>query len=294
MTNKNTNDPWAPWDQNAHAKDMEQHDQFNRLTDDAIPVLGGLRTKLQELVATNNEAQEVLAREGIELPTIAKQFRLSQGEIGTIVADSKGLWTASIVVDGQTLTFQSEDRDSAMMAVERYLEKNRGPRDLTASEALRVARLAQSGASAQAIELYVDLRLNGKDHRNAEDILTDPALVGLLNDAARFVWSYTRPDYVPARAFDQLLDEISATRVLTVNSVDILFDRFQEQQAAAARAPRRAAQADAPESEHIPTRAEVQNELENLPDGAIDKLRRETMRHRGQIVRQFDETVLGR
>jgi hypothetical protein len=281
-----------------HNQKLAEQDEkwgMGRLSDDTIQNPGGLRSELLKLAATSRDAQEVLAAEGIELPTVPKKFRLSQSEIGTIVADTKGLWTASIVVDGQTLTFQSEDRDFAMMSAERYLEKNRGPRDLTSSEALKVARLAQSGESAQAIELYVALRLNGKDHRSAEDILTDPALTGLLNDAARYVWSYTRPDWSPSPAFDELLDRISATRVMTVNSIDILFDRFQEQQAGAARAPRQAAPqaAATPENARQPAQSaeEIQNELEHLDDAALEKLRMQTLKHRGNAIRRFDQRM---
>src|SRR5260370_12996945 len=132
------------FDPDEHNRQIAARDEswgMGRLSDDVLQSSGGLRSELLKLVATSADAQQVLAAEGIELPTVAKQFRLSQNEIGTIVADARGLRTASIVVDGQTLTFQSEDRDFAMMSAERYLEKNRGPRDLTSSEALKVARM---------------------------------------------------------------------------------------------------------------------------------------------------------
>ncbi len=276
-----------------HSRQLEKNDEqqgLSRLVDDGS--VGNLRRNLLQLAATSDEAQDVLRENGIELPTVAKQFRLSHGETGTIVANAQGLWTATIVADGETRSFLSENRDSAMMLAERHLEKNRGPRELTQGELLRVMRLGQSGESANAIELYVALALNDspQNHKDAQAILDDPSLTSLLNSAARFVWSCSRSDYIPDEEFEKLLDQVSASRALTIHSVDSIYDRYLEEKAQAIRHPRRAVQPDAPESEPVVT----QGDLERLSDSEIDKLRQAALLERGRRVKQFDQEVFGR
>jgi hypothetical protein len=291
MNNK-LNNPWGEpnadkFNFDEHARNQDANDPFgNRLVDN---VPGSLERNLLQLAATSDEAQDVLRENGIELPTVAKQFRMSHGEIGTIVADAKGLWRATIVVDGQTLTFQSEQRDSAMMGAERYLETNRGPRELTETEKLRVARIAQSGDSAEAASLYVALRLDRMAPRSAEAVLTDPTLTWLLNEAAVTIWRYTRPDYVFDQAFEEIVARAAEMKPLSVNNVDFLFDRFQESQRGGA-IPR-SIQAASPENEVVPSQAEVQNELENLNDVELSQIRMKTLRHRAELVRRFDEQI---
>jgi len=294
MTNRIKNDPWEPWDQNAHARDLEQTDVFNRLTDDAIPVRGGLRTKLEELANTDHpEVAQVLADAGIKNPRIPRRFYLSDGKEGTVFADDAG-FHAQIVIDGQTLTFTADNKDDAMAAAERHANSLRGPRELTESELLRVARLAQSGQSAAACDLYVRLRLDGEAQRSDEEILTDPKLTSLLNTAAITIWRYTRPDYVLDQEFEGIVAQAAEIRPLTVNNVDFLFDRFQEERSERGRATRRSTQVAPPENELVPSQAEVQNELENLSDVELEKLRLKTMHHRGDLVRKFNADVLGR
>jgi len=293
MTNRIKNDPFAPWDQDAHARELETTDVFNRLVDEGHP--GDLGRKLEQLAASDNPSAVAMLREaGIESPRTPHIFHLSDGSTGKVFADANGLWTATIRVGGKTLTFQSGDRDSAMMTAECHMENNRGPRELTESELLRVARLAQSGQSAAACDLYVRLRLDGEAQRSDEEILTDPKLTSLLNTAAITIWRYTRPDYVLDQEFEGIVAQAAAIRPLTVNNVDFLFDRFQEERSERGRATRRSTQAAPPENELVPSQAEVQNELENLSDVELEKLRLKTMHHRGDLVRKFNADVLGR
>ena len=49
MTNQIRNDPFQPWDQNAHARDLEKTDQFNRLVHEHEVNPGGLRSRLEQL-----------------------------------------------------------------------------------------------------------------------------------------------------------------------------------------------------------------------------------------------------
>jgi hypothetical protein len=279
------------YDFDENARKADTSGLFSQAAND---VPGSLRRNILQLAVTNNEAQDVLRENNIDLPTIAKVFSLSCGETGTIVADENGLWRATILFEGKTVTFQSEDRDSAMMACENYISKHRGPRPLSESELIRLARLTQSGGTIEAIELFVALSLDGKDHRSEREILEDPKYKGLLNAAAITIWKFSRQDYVPDPEFEELLDRAAAIKPLTVRIIDAFFDKFEDQKAEHARSTRRAAQPVAPEGEHIPSQVEVQSELESLSDSALEKLRTQTLRHRGHLIRQFDEQIVGR
>jgi hypothetical protein len=296
MNNKLSN-PWGEpnadkFNFDEHARNQDANDPFGSRLVDNVP--GSLERQLLQLAATNDEVQDVLRENNIDLPTVPKSFRLSHGEIGTIVADANGLWKATIMVDGQTLTFQSEGRDSAMMAAERCLEKNRGPRPLTESELIRVARLTQSGGTVEAIELYVALSLDGKDRRSEREILEDPKYKGLLNAAAITIWKFSRQDYVPDEEFEELLQRAASIKPLTVHVVDSLYDKFQDHKSEAARFTRRTPHATLPENEPVPSQEQVTTELESLGDSALETLRTKTLRHRGHLVRQFNEQMFGR
>jgi hypothetical protein len=129
-------------------------------------------------------------------------------------------------------------------------------------------------------------------HRSEQDILNDPGLVGVLNDGSRFIFACTRLDYIPCAEFDELLDRVSASKPLNLNTIDWLFDRFQDNQAAAARAPRQAAPqaAATPERERQPAASpeQVQASLETLTDEQVEKLRAQSLRHRADLVRRFN------
>jgi hypothetical protein len=291
MKNTGKNDPFEAWNENAHARDLEQNDQFNRLTDDTIPIRGGLRTKLEELAASGTrEVTAILKENGIDDPRIHRTFYLSNGEAGIYFADDAG-WHAQIQQDGQTLTFTASTKDDCMAAAERHANRLRGPRELTPAERLKVARIAQSGDTAEAASLDVALRLDRMPPRSAEEVLTDPALASMLNEVAVEIFRFTRPEYIFDQSFEDTLAKAGEIRPLTVNNVDFLFDRWQEQ---SSRSTRRAIQADTSENQPEPTQEDIIAELESLPDSALDKLRTQTQRHRAQLVRKFDTDVLGR
>jgi|ERR1700730_14740755 len=294
MANKKTHDPWEHFDQNVHSRDLEKVDVFNRLTDDSIPVRGGLRTKLQELAASGNaEVIAVLEENGIDDPRQHRAFFLSTGQEASIYFDTEG-WHSVAVIDGKEHKFTSPDRDTAMLLAEQYAAKNRAPRELTPTEQLRVARLAQSGEIAEAASLYVALRLDGKDRRSEREILEDPKYKSLLNTTAITIWKFSRQDYLPDPEFEELLDRAAAIKPLSVRIVDCLYDKYLDTKAETARATRRPTQPATPENKPVPSQEELAVELEQLSDAELAKLKTATMRHRGHLVRRFDESMAGR
>jgi hypothetical protein len=135
----------------------------------------------------------------------------------------------------EVATGRQARKDDTMAAAERHANSLRGPRELTESELLRVARLTQSGGTAEACELYVALRLNGKDCWSEQEILHDPKYRQLLDDAAITIWRYSRPDYVFSEEFEELLARAAEMRPLTVRVVDVLYDKFETEKAENAR-----------------------------------------------------------
>src|ERR1700676_2588553 len=142
MTDKIKNDPFEPWNQEAHVRELEADDVFNRLVSEAIP--GGLRSKLNALANSDNkEVQEVLAEHGVENSRVPRTFYLSSGAPGTVVSFDTG-WAATIEVKGQKLTFNADNRDDAIMAAERYSNRDREPRELSETERYHISQLAQA------------------------------------------------------------------------------------------------------------------------------------------------------
>jgi hypothetical protein len=301
MTNKN-NGGWNSlnedkFDQDENSRRVMESDEklgFGRLTDDTFPVLGGLRTRLEELAARGDrEVIAVLEENGIDDPRVPKRFFLSDGQPATIYSDADG-WHSVIEIGGQQLKFTSPDRDRSMLLAEEAASKDRAPRELTPTEQLRVARLAQSGEIAEAASLYVALRLDGKDRRSEREILEDPKYKSLLNTTAITIWKFSRQDYLPDPEFEELVDRASAIKPLSVRIVDCLYDKYLDTKAETARATRRPTQAATPEKKPVPSQEELAVELEQLSDVEIAKLKSATMRHRGHLVRRFDESMAGR
>ena len=289
MTNRIKNDPFAPWDQDAHARELETTDVFNRLVDEGHP--GDLGRKLEQLAASDNPSAVAMMREaGIESPRTPHIFHLSDGGTGKVFADATGTWHAVITVADEQLDFSGDDRDCVLVRAEQHMEKNRGPRSLTESELLRICRLAQSGDTVSAAGLYIELRLDGKDRRSEQEILVDPKYRELLNDAARAVWRFSRQDYVPDLEFEALLDRAESLKPLNLHVIDALFDKFEDQKAEHARSTRRTAQPVAPEAEQIPSQAD----LENLSDRDVERLRNATLRERAHEIRRFNNRIYGR
>ena len=295
MTNKISNDPFAPWDQDAHSRDLEKTDQFNRMVDEVAQHPLGLRRQLEALAnSDNSEVIAALAEHGITSPRVPQRFRLSNGQEATVWADDSG-WHSAAIFNGEQINFSAANatRDEVLMLPEKYLQQNSGPRELTEAELTRLARMVQRGETVAACELAVALRLNGKDRRSEREILEDPRYRKLLDESAVTIWRFSRREYVFDQEFEDLLARAAKTKPLSVNTVDCLFDLFQEQKAAAARSTRPAAPVAGPESEQ-PSQEEIQVGLENLTDKQLADLKTKTLRERGRRVMALDREMFGR
>jgi hypothetical protein len=293
-SNKISNDPFAPWDQDAHSRDMcdEKTDVFNRVVDEVAQHPGGLRRQLEALANSDHpEVAQVLADAGIENPRIRRKFYLSDGAEGAIFADDAG-WHAQIVIGGQTLTFTAGDKDDAMAAAERHAISLRGPHFKTLDEGqlLNIARLAQNGSWQEAIGTFLYFRLGDVvTDQHPEQIASNPKWLPVMNEAVYYVWRHTNNAYVGTPEAEAALARFAGDRPLTMQLCNAWWLAYQEL------GERRAAQAPAPENERqpAPTAEEIQQGLESLSDEAIEKLRTQALKHRGHAIRRFDERMRG-
>ena len=288
-------DPFTPFDFSARSRELEQNDVFNVMVSEGRP--GDLRREIERLANAGDPAIiGALEQAGIDDPRIPKKFFLSDGHDGqpaTIYADAEGWHAILETQQGQRLKFTSPDRERAMFLAQQHLDKERGPRDLSESERLLVGRLAEGGETALAIDTYVRLRLPAGDRHTERELLESPAHRQLLDDAAFFVFTHRRQDFEPSDDFSALVARVQKAKPLTVSVLEFLWERFQYEKTQAAHSPQPAAPVAEPETEQEPSPEEVQARLETLPDEQIEKLRTQTLRHRGHAIRRFDERMRG-
>jgi hypothetical protein len=286
-------DPFAPFDFNERSKEIERTDVFNRLTDDAIPVLGGLRTKLEELANTDNaEVIAALAEHGVMSPRVPQPFHLSNGQKATVWADDSG-WHSAAIFDGQQVNFTADSRDGAMMLSEKYLQQNHAPHfnELTEGQRLNIARLAQNGDWQSALGTYLYFVLGDEvTDMHPEEIASNPKFVPVMNQAVYFVFRHVTNGYVPTPEAEVSLAKFAGDRPLTMSLCSAWWLTYLDDIG-----QRRAAQADAPENERqpAPTPEEIQQGLESLSDEQLNKLHLQTLQHRGHAIRRFDERMRG-
>ncbi len=292
-SNKISNDPFAPWDQDAHSREMQEGDVFNRLVDEVAQHPGGLRSQLLALANTDHpEVAQVLADAGIENPRIRRKFYLSDGAEGAIFADDAG-FHAQIVMGGQTLTFTAGDKDDAMAAAERHANSLRAPhfKEISDEQRLNIVRLAQNGSWQEAIGAFLYFRLGDVvTDMHPEQIASTPEFLPVMNESVYFVWRHANNSYVPSPQAEESLARFVGDRPLTMQLCNAWWLAYQDHLG-----QRRAAQADAPENERQPaaTQEQIQEELESLPAEQVERLRLQTLKHRAQLIRRFDQRIGG-
>jgi hypothetical protein len=271
-------------ERNRQIAERDERLGFGQICNDGSTTPGGLRVELAKLVATSKEAQQIVLDSGGELPTVPKEFRLSQGEIGTVVADEQGQWTASVTSNGQTFAFRSESRDAALMACERALEKARGPqfKELTEGQRLNIIRLCQNHDVLTALGSYLFFVLGDVvTDKHPDEIASTPEFLPVMNQAVYFCWRHANNAYHATPEAEASLAKFAGDRPLTLGLCNAWFLAYEE-----STEQRRAAQADAPETEPFVT----QDDLERLSDTDLAKLRTAALQMRARRVRE----VLGR
>lgn len=132
------------------------------------------------------------------------------GTLNEIVADliDGGHWT----VANLTACYQALDREG-------LLDVPVGSaRNLSDSEALRVARLAQSGRADLAIGEYLKFALGGEEPDMA--VVHDPHYRDVCDRAVMCVWECATADYSPTDERREFIQRYSAGRPMTLHLLD--------------------------------------------------------------------------
>jgi hypothetical protein len=104
-----------------------------------------------------------------------------------------------------------------------------------------VVRLCQSGDRWTAIGTYLKHAIGAaraSRYDNPMEMMSDPALIPVMNDCCNFCWFHSRPDAVDTPEWREFRDRMLAGRPLNFNLLDAIWLRYQDleyKQAALAR-----------------------------------------------------------
>jgi hypothetical protein len=180
------------------------------------------------------------------------------------------------LISGGHWTLQNLNAVFAALTREGVLETAPGTaRNLTGSEQLSVARLAQSGQPERAIEKYLELALG--DSPLDTEILNDPDYRDLCDRAVAHVFELSTPDYSPTPSRRKFLQDFAAGRPLTLRMLEHGWQLCKKAEADEARG---LVLSSLNEPEPSP-----QN-LDTLGDQEIDSLYHKTLREWANSVRR--------
>jgi hypothetical protein len=149
-------------------------------------------------------------------------------------------------------------------------------RQLSSSERLDVARMAQNGKLFEAIDAF--LRYSLPDEEPTTDILTDPAYRDLLDTAVMHVWELSAEDYVPSVERRQFIQTFAAGRPLTLTLVTSAWTACKESE----KKYERSALLTSIQEPHEPERPP---KLDALSDEAVDDLYHRSLRAYAASIR---------
>jgi hypothetical protein len=152
------------------------------------------------------------------------------------------------------------------------------PRNLSESERLRVARLAQSGRPDQAIGFYLECAL--PDEEPTLEVLNNPDYRQVCDSAVWCVWETVTHDYTPTAAREAFLRRHCGHRPITLPLLNAAWDALKQREAGFERSEilSQIQQETPPPSIR---------EIDALDDAAVDRLYHSTLR---QYADQFRRT----
>jgi hypothetical protein len=147
-----------------------------------------------------------------------------------------------------------------------------GRHNLRESEKLTVISMAKSGQIDDAVAQYLDFVFPAADERwiDGREFLSDPTTLDARNQAVRFVWFHSRP-VETSEAWEQFQRKWFKLRpMITLNDLDAAWAAFEKQGAVIERDRMLYGQPDT---------APTPSEIDQLDDGAVDRLYHSTLRH---------------
>jgi hypothetical protein len=149
-------------------------------------------------------------------------------------------------------------------------------RELTQSQRLEIIRLCQGGQKYEAIDRYLAYAI-GHRQRYANDaaMLSDPALLPILNRIAEETWFYSEPEAPNSAEWHTFKQAFVASRPLTHDLLDAAYEKFK-------RTPRLLA----PTPIEEPDPREIVDDLNEMTDEEIDRTYAATVRASNDAYRR--------
>jgi len=211
----------------------------------------------------------------------AEQTPPSNVQVGQVtfrVYHKDGAWRAKgVSSDGRLHRFSASTRDEVLDKLVTFgkQEQCEAIRELTRSEEIEVARLAQSGHKFEALARYLELRIPPGSRFDRPEMAADPELQSVMSECAIFCWLNFRSDVRDSAEFRDFLADYAGSRPLTFDLLDAAWTAFlpyQEKQA------RQAAVRRFAETKET-TANEVQQDLEDADDETIRRTYWATAKH---------------
>jgi hypothetical protein len=240
-----------------------------------------LRRGIEELAEHDPEVQRVLREHGVEDLQRPRSFN-TPGWSGEMRFNG-GAWHFRVKSeDGEQKHFKIAvtDHDTAQIQAARYLNRNRVQiRALSKDQELYVARLAGMGKREEAVMNF--LAYSVPDFHGS-DISTDPKYAEVCNQCAWFVFVHGTPQFQDSDEAREFMTAYIGSRPVTVELLQYAFAAYLEHQ----KKQERGLIFDQIDNHADTTESEPTYEnLDNLPDHEIERLRKETLRLRAKQVR---------
>lgn len=152
------------------------------------------------------------------------------------------------------------------------------PRNLSNSERLRVSRLAQAGKIDEAIGFFLSASLDGEEP--TMELINDPKYRDVCDSAVWEVWEDVTHDYTPTPEREAFIRRHCGNRPITVPLLNAAWDALKKREAGRERSAL-LNQVERPQPETV-----TPSQLDELSDGAVDALYRDSLRAYAESIRR--------
>jgi hypothetical protein len=246
-------------------------ERFGGLVNESRFSLRQALTDMAEKDGSDPEVARVLAEAGIENPSQATTVYIAEQPFSIVYHE--GLWRGEGVLDHRRRRLTAKSRDELvgkLMALARRTKKE-AIHELSEGEKLQVVRIAQGGDIRGAIAHYLRLAIGEEradQYENPTDMLGDPGLSVVFDEAAALTWFASRPRVQDSEEFQDFLQDYRGGRPFNHDLLDGAWATFNEKRNRLIFAP----MPDAQEATEEP------EQLDDLSDTDVEKLMASTKR----------------
>ncbi len=241
-------------------------EEFGGLVNESRFSLRRALTDMAEKDGNDPEIARVLEDGGIENPSAPTVVHIA-GQPFTIRYDA-GVWRGEGVLDHKRHRLTGKDKQELIdkfMVLARK-SKTESIRELSEGEKLQVVRLAQGGDIRGAIAHYLELAIGeerANQYENPTDMLGDPALSMVFDEAAALTWFASRPRVQDSDEFQDFLQDYRGGRPLNHDLLDGAYSAFSDRR-------NRLVFADLPRTQGTSPASPTASDLENMNDQEIE------------------------